>query len=133
MRRLALALCVAGGWAGAPARAACPGETQTDMNLCAGQAWQAEDGKLNQAYQAVLARLGTDAGGRQRLTAVERAWIAFRDAQCAFVSSGSDGGSVAPMIAAQCKAEQTRLRTAALDELLHCAEGDLSCPVPAAP
>ena len=64
------------------------------------------------------------------LVAAQKAWLVFRDVQCEFEASGSVGGSVHPMIVAQCRAKLTKARTATLREMLSCQEGDLGCPVP---
>ena len=62
----------------------------------------------------------------------QQKWIALRDADCALVASGTEGGSVQPMIRSQCLTEKTVERTAWLESLLNCEEGDLSCPLPPA-
>ena len=56
--------------------------------------------------------------------------FALRDADCAFIGSGTEGGSVQPMIVNQCLAEKTVEREAFLASLMQCEEGDLSCPLP---
>ena len=88
------------------------------------------DAELNQTFRLVEKRLSGDAAGKARLVTAQRAWIAFRDAECAFQSSGEDGGSVAPMVIADCSATLTGTRTEQLKRYLACEEGDLSCPVP---
>ncbi|MDI5349426.1 lysozyme inhibitor LprI family protein, partial [Salmonella enterica subsp. enterica serovar Kentucky] len=40
------------------------------------------------------------------------AWIALRDADCALIRSGTEGGSVQPMIASQCLTDKTNEREA---------------------
>ncbi|MEI5681821.1 lysozyme inhibitor LprI family protein [Mesorhizobium sp. CCNWLW179-1] len=89
------------------------------------------DQALNQTFQKVQKRLADDADGKTRLVKTQRAWIAFRNAECTFQSSGDDGGSAAPMVAATCQAELTKSRTKQLKVYLNCQEGDLACPVPA--
>jgi uncharacterized protein YecT (DUF1311 family) len=66
--------------------------------------------------------------GQKRLRTAQRAWLAFRDAECMWQSSGDDGGSVAPMIALQCTAALTDARAKVLAGFRTCEEGDLSCP-----
>jgi hypothetical protein len=89
------------------------------------------DQALNQTFRKIQKRLADDADGKARLVKAQRAWIAFRDAECTFQSSGDDGGSAAPMVAAACQADLTRDRTRQLKVYLNCQEGDLACPVPA--
>ncbi len=108
-------------------------DTQVEMNDCAGKALKAADAALNKAYQEILKRLGDDADAKKLLVGAEKAWLAFRDAECAFSSSSSVGGSIHPMIFAECLTVMTERRVADLTAYLHCEEGDLSCPVPAGP
>lgn len=102
--------------------------TQTDLNTCTAQQYQAADKKLNQTYQAAMKRAA--APQRELLKKAQQAWIALRDADCAFAASGSEGGSVQPMIINQCMTEKTAEREAFLASLMQCEEGDLSCPLP---
>ena len=89
------------------------------------------DQALNQTFKQIQKRLADDADGKARLVKAQRAWIAFRNGECTFQSSGDDGGSAAPMVAAACQAELTKDRTEQLKAYLNCQEGDLACPVPA--
>lgn len=73
-------------------------QTQTSMNICAGADYAASDAKLNKAYGDIMKRLSDNADARKLLQDSQRAWIAFRDAECKFSASGVDGGSVYPMI-----------------------------------
>lgn len=102
--------------------------TQTDLNTCTAQQYQAADKKLNQTWQAAMKRAA--APQRELLKKAQQAWIALRDADCAFAGSGSEGGSVQPMIINQCMTEKTAEREAFLASLMQCEEGDLSCPLP---
>ena len=63
------------------------------------------------------------------LVAAQKAWIGFRDAECAFAVSSTEGGTIYPMEFTLCEQDLTEKRTAALKAYLHCEEGDLSCPV----
>lgn len=100
-------------------------ETQTDMTLCAGQDFQAADKALNVEYQtARKAMKAQDAdtedamkGADAALVAAQRAWVSYRDAQCASFGFQAHGGSMEPMLVAQCKADLTRRRTAELKAL----------------
>lgn len=102
--------------------------TQTDLNTCTAQQYQTADKKLNQTYQAAMKRAA--APQKELLKKAQQAWIALRDADCAFAGSGSEGGSVQPMIINQCMTEKTAEREAYLASLMQCEEGDLSCPLP---
>src|SRR5262249_28129077 len=105
-------------------------KTQFEMNACAYEAFQKSDAELNALYQQVLKRLKNDTHARKRFVAAQRAWIAFRDAECTFVASPSTGGSVYPMVLSFCRDRLTNARVNDLKSYLRCEEGDLSCPVP---
>jgi len=104
----------------------CDNETsQAGLNECYGKEYKKQDDLLNQTYQKAM-KLATDTQKTQ-LKAAQNAWIAFRDADCAFLTSGADGASVAPMVHAQCMTDKTSERTELLKSTLHCEEGDVSC------
>ena len=107
--------------------------TQTDMNLCAGQAYRKSDAALNTAYRDVMARLKDDKNGTTQLQAAQKAWLSFRDAECAFSAGGVIGGSGYPMVLSMCLDRLTQARTKELQTYLKCKEGDMSCPVPGKP
>ena len=100
--------------------------TQVDMNRCAYEDFLVANG----AQAAVLKRLtqALTMPGRQRLRTAQKAWIAWRTAQCEFESSGSSGGSAHELARWSCTARLTRERTAALETLATCPEGDIACP-----
>ncbi len=104
--------------------------TQAELNSCSAEQYQAADKKLNQTWQDVLKR--AEPAQRDLLKKAQSAWIALRDADCAFISSSSHGGSVQPMVNNQCLTDKTNEREAFLASLLQCEEGDLSCPLPPA-
>ena len=99
--------------------------SQAGLNECAGNEYKKQDELLNQAYKEAM-KLATDTQKTQ-LKAAQNAWIAFRDADCAFLTSGADGASVAPMVHAQCMTDKTSERTELLKSTLTCEEGDVSC------
>jgi uncharacterized protein YecT (DUF1311 family) len=105
---------------------------QRVMNECADLAFRRADGELNALFKEMRRQLKGDAGAEKPLIAAERAWIAFRDAECAFSASNSKGGSIYPMVYSGCLEKLTRTRIADLKGFLRCGEGDLSCPLPAA-
>ena len=101
-------------------------QTQTEMNHCAGQMYEVADAALNETYNEVRSHL--DEAGQAQLVATQRAWIAFRDAECTFRSRGVEGGTIYSMIYSGCLTTLTEQRTADFEEMLACPEGDLSCP-----
>jgi uncharacterized protein YecT (DUF1311 family) len=104
---------------------------QAALNQCVGQAYKNSDAELNKVYTTVMGRLKDDQGLSRKLVAAQRAWVAFRDAECSFRAAGTEGGSANSMVVAMCLDDQTRARTDALRTYLKCAEGTLDCPVPA--
>ena len=107
----------------------CNNTTQTDMSLCANFQHKAADKELNALYQQINQRLKDQPHSKKLLVSAQRAWVAFRDAECSFAASGVEGGSVYPMIYSGCLADLTEKRVAAFKSYLDCQEGDLSCPV----
>ena len=84
------------------ALAACRANTQMELNQCAANEYKAADRDLN-AYYSKLEKTN-------ELVAAERAWIAYRDAECAYQAKAVEGGSMAPMIYSSCLADLTKQR-----------------------
>lgn len=106
---------------------------QATMDECAGKDFDAADKKLNDAYKQITDRLKDNAASKKRLVDAQRAWVAFRDSECAFQGGPREtAGSVYPMVVANCQTGLTEKRLKDLQDYLHCEEGDLDCPVPAA-
>lgn len=99
--------------------------TQADMNRCAYDDFLAANG----AQAKVLKELTGGLAGpdRTRLRVAQKAWIAWRTAQCEF-ETGSGGGSARELARWVCTARLARERTVALAQLANCAEGDIACP-----
>jgi uncharacterized protein YecT (DUF1311 family) len=106
--------------------------SQAELNNCYGAAYKKSDAILNDLYQQLLVRLKNDQVTTKLLGSAQKAWLTFRDAECAFSSSGVSGGTIYPMIHAICLDSLTTKRIADFKTYLKCEEGDLSCPVPAA-
>ena len=102
-------------------------QTQAQMNADAGRAWRAADAAMNRqwgATNAAMKRLDaadTSRGGgfgyAAALLASQRAWLQFRDRQCVIEGGEVAGGSMQPMVRAQCLARLTRERTVQLRNL----------------
>ena len=99
--------------------------TQTAMNQCADAQYRSADRTLNTTYGKLLAKLSP--AGRSALQAAQRAWLAYRDAECAFETAGTAGGSIHPFVLSQCLEGLTAAQTALLAAQANCVEGDLSC------
>jgi uncharacterized protein YecT (DUF1311 family) len=87
---------------------------------------------MNDVYRQLLARLA-DPKQKSLLVDAERAWIAYRDKQCAFQTSCTVGGSIHPMIEFNCLDEKTNVHAAELSRQLNCQEGDPPACAPRAP
>jgi uncharacterized protein YecT (DUF1311 family) len=100
--------------------------TQSAMNSCAAQEWEAADVKLNTAYKEVIEKfkimdkqLPEDLkGGEEYLREAQRAWIAYRDSNCAAAGFQMRGGSAEPLLVYGCMREMTEDRTEELYGLL---------------
>ncbi len=102
--------------------------TQFDLDQCAGQDYQNADAELNRVYTRLMASY--DEPNKASLRQSERDWIKYRDSTCEHETAESVGGTMHPMLVAECLTEKTKDRTRELRKQLHCEEGDLSCNPP---
>ncbi|MDX8445491.1 lysozyme inhibitor LprI family protein [Mesorhizobium captivum] len=103
-------------------------DSQSMMTICANTDYEAADAKLNAAYKEIVG--GNDKKANKLLQTAQRAWIAFRDAECAYSTADSEGGSIHPMEVSECLTEITNQRTKQLTSGPNCQEGDPSCASP---
>jgi uncharacterized protein YecT (DUF1311 family) len=108
-----------------------PGLSQAELNDCYGNVFKKDDAELNVLYRQITARLKDDQATTKLLVAAQRAWLAFRDAECDFSASGVDGGTALGMIRAVCLDKLTLNRIDDFKNYLDCQQGRLDCPVPA--
>lgn len=109
MKRLVImGLALVPGLAAGTAQAACPGDTQLEMNECASLAHEQADRRLNQLYRQL--------DKTPALVAAEKAWIAYRDAECAYQAQRYEGGSMQPQVYSSCLAALTEDRIRQLRE-----------------
>lgn len=87
-------------------------KTQSEMNQCSAAAYRAADKDLNAVYGSLKEKLDPDLF--VKLQAAQRAWVAYRDANCEAESALYEGGSIQPMIRSSCLERATRSR---IDEL----------------
>ena len=80
----------------------CADQTQSGLDRCAQAAYDKADGALNRSYKEIVRRLKDDAATTKLLVTAQKAWIAYRDAECAFSSSANAGGSIYPMVVSNC-------------------------------
>ena len=103
---------------------------QATMNQCAAQQHAAADKELNALYQQITTRLKGQPDRRKLLVGAQRAWVAFRDAECTFSASGVEGGSLYPLVYSNCTTDLTKSRVQTFKNYLKCQEGGVGCPVP---
>jgi len=92
------------------------------MNRCLGQAYEKWDAELNRAYRELNARLAE--GLRPSLREAQRAWVAFRDGELAWLAAfygGLDGSMYRSMLAAD-RVELVRKRVLELTSFLDVLE-----------
>lgn len=86
--------------------------TQLDLNQCYGQQFKNADAHLNKIYSSLVKQLQSVKNGTavQKLQAAEKAWIRYRDLHCEAARFEFEGGSMSPMVWAQCMAMTTQHR-----------------------
>ncbi|MEM9028617.1 MAG: lysozyme inhibitor LprI family protein [Pseudomonadota bacterium] len=127
---LTIAIIGASAPAGAQDKANCNDpQSQSAMNRCAAEAFDAADRKLNSVYKRVRAHardLDDEhrdldpkyVGAEKALVEGQRGWIAYRDGHCTLHGFEARGGSMEPMLVSGCMANLTRIRTKELREVL---------------
>lgn len=94
-------------------------QAQMEMNACAALDFERADAELNAAYRAAIAHARAESyrvagderpGDEATLREAQRAWVAFRDAQCRLEGYEARGGSMEPMLFEGCRARLTRER-----------------------
>jgi uncharacterized protein YecT (DUF1311 family) len=104
--------------------------TQVDMNYCAQYQFQKADGQLNDVYARLSTKYAGIDAAKAGLLKSQRAWLTFRDAECALTTVAAGGGSAEPMLRAACLARLTDERVKHLQDRLLCQEGELDCIAP---
>jgi uncharacterized protein YecT (DUF1311 family) len=130
----ATVLFLAAGSAQAQDETKCnPDGNTAEMAACAYDDYDAEDAKLNKVYakylkkmQSMDADMGNSEGDTAvgRLKTAQRAWIAFRDAECPLESVDNMGGSIERILGPSCMAALTKERTAQLQSQLKAMEAN---------
>jgi len=100
-------------------------DSQSMLNICADADYQAADAKLNAAYKNIVS--SNDQASNKLLQTAQRAWIAFRDAECAYTTADSEGGSIHPMEVSECLTTLTNDRIKQLTSGANCKLSDPGC------
>jgi uncharacterized protein YecT (DUF1311 family) len=108
-------------WAGAQGVNCQEALSTVEMNTCAGAEFETADTELNRVYKAAIAAIPAMATGEppfdtasweEALRASQRAWVAFRDAECEeHLAKFWTGGTGATVDIISCKTEKTEQRT----------------------
>ena len=93
------------------------GETTLGIAACIGAETAAWDDLLNREYGALRDRWADRPALIDGLTRAQRAWIAFRDADCALAYDRWDGGSMRSVAAANCGMVATARRAIQLRDM----------------
>jgi len=88
------------------------GQSTMGMIDCTGAELQIQDARLNTAYRKTMASL--NARQKAKLQAAQRAWVAFRDAECASFED-EDWGTISRINASACALHMTVQRTMDLE------------------
>ena len=84
-------------------------QTTMEMVNCMDGEVKKADAELNRVYQAALKKHRPE--NVEKLRKAQRAWIVFRDAQCAAEGSIYEGGTIQPIVEAHCRLKLTQERT----------------------
>jgi len=103
-------------------------QTQMAMNRCASMDFEQADARLKEQWRETAEDMraldaeidhenDSQPGYFDTLLEGQRAWLAYRDAQCRSEGFMARGGSMQPMLVSQCKTYLTELRTEQLRNL----------------
>src|SRR5262249_41607020 len=84
-------------------------ESTVDIEACAEKKILAADAQINALAKPIFANLADDPA-RKDFIAAQKAWVAFRKADCNSVSDKYEGGTAAGILAAQCQADRSTQR-----------------------
>ena len=89
--------------------------TTADMVNCNARQTKVQDERLNRAYKTALA--AQEGARKQQLQDVQRLWIKYRDANCAFAGSAT-GGTIDQVNCSGCVLDMTQTRAQELEDLV---------------
>lgn len=97
-------------------------KTQTELNACASEEAARVGTELQHLYRKLLSEAGSQQGAAGKIEAMERAWLAYRDAYIEAMYPEQDKlaayGSIYPMEADLLSAKLTAQHTSAIRDLL---------------
>lgn len=86
------------------------GDTTIGIAKCVMGEHAAWDAVLNREYKTARSQFAGDPTAADSLRDAQRAWIAWRDAECAFQYDRYGGGSMRTIAAANCRMSMTAMR-----------------------
>ena len=86
-----------------------------DMVNCNAKQTKVQDDRLNRAYKTALA--AQEGPRKQQLQDLQRLWIKYRDANCAFAGSAT-GGTIDQVNGSGCVLDMTQTRAQELEDLV---------------
>jgi uncharacterized protein YecT (DUF1311 family) len=89
--------------------------TTADMVSCNVKEAKVQDTRLNKAYKTALA--AQEGTRKQQLQDLQRLWIKYRDANCAFAGSAT-GGTIDQVNGTGCVLDMTQTRAQELEDLV---------------
>ena len=100
---------------------------QREMNACASKRFKHYDKILNDLYKQQISFLGNTTETANSLRESQKAWIKFRDLDCAYdAGKQENSGTIWPLEHLSCLAERTRTRALELEEYVACRQN--GCP-----
>jgi uncharacterized protein YecT (DUF1311 family) len=114
---LLVALCANASAADTPALKTCMDSANSTAAMvdCNAKATKVQDERLNKAYKTALA--AQEGKRKQQLQDVQRLWIKYRDANCAFAGSAT-GGTIDQVNGSGCLLDMTQTRAQELENLV---------------
>lgn len=114
---LLLAVCGTAAAADNPALKKCMdgANTTAEMVGCNVKEAKVQDARLNKAYKIALA--AQEGNRRDQLQDLQRLWIKYRDANCAFAGSAT-GGTIDQVNGSGCVLDMTQARAQELEDLV---------------
>lgn len=94
-----------------------------NIALCAWYDYFKKDLTLNDTYRELMRRL-VSADLKASLRKSQRAWLAYRESNCALASGGWEGGSFRSVVTAMCWESMTDRREQELAAHLNCTSED---------
>ena len=82
--------------------------TQLELNQCFGEEFRKADAQLKNIYSRLVEH--RQVAAVEKLKAAQKVWTQYRDLHCEAARDEYEGGSISPMVFAQCMTTTTRHR-----------------------